>query len=244
MDRSKVKMCIYKIGSLFTSSESSKVLYYHDVTPAGGEPYTDMSTPFELFCAHINIVRRNGFEIVDKITKKKGQVQLAFDDGFKGIYDNREYFISNGLKPTVFLATTLIGKPGYLDVEEILELQRAGFVFESHTVSHTNLQKFSDDELKHEVEDSKRELSELLGKEVTEICFPQGLFSSRVIDACQAAGYKKMYSSIPGNYDGSEILIKRNLCQFENEEAFTYILKGGLAILGRHYRRLHYTDKD
>lgn len=237
-----IKLFMYFVGSLLSSSSRSKVLYYHDVTPEKGDAHTDMSTPFDLFASHMALVEQDGFRFVSKITQSKGEVMIAFDDGFHGVYDNKEFFRAHNICPTVFLATTLIGKEGYLNEAEIRELQEQGFVFQCHTVSHTNLQKFSDEELKHEVEDSKRELEALLGKDVDEICFPQGYFSDRVVEACRRAGYRKMYTSIPGDYDLKSDMVRRDLCQFESVKTFKMILHGGMNLLQNHYRKLHYLN--
>ena len=142
---------------------------------------------------------------------------ICFDDGFRGIYDTRQFFVEQGLRPTVFLAISLIGQPNYLNREEILELQNLGFIFQCHAWSHSDLTEFSKDELKRELYDSKQQLEELLVKAVDEICFPIGYFSQLVLNECKRYGYNTLYSSIPGNYfdklytDG---LRTRNLLQF------------------------------
>ena len=238
-----IKCCLLQLGCLVNRDKRrSKILYYHDVTPEHGESYTDMSTPFALFAAHVAQVKRAGFEIVPRIESVHGQVLIAFDDGFRGVYENRARFVEWGVKPTIFLATTLVGKPGYMTADEIRELQELGFVFQCHTVSHTNLQKFAGDDLRRQVEDSKRELSEMLGREVDEICFPQGYYSDTVVAACRKAGYKKMYTSVPGDYEPDSDLVCRNLCQFEPMSRFKLILKGGMNLLRGHYLKRHYKN--
>ena len=47
-----------------------------------------MSTPIGMFKKHIQIIRDNGYEIVAEITKPKGQIEISFDDGFLGLFDN------------------------------------------------------------------------------------------------------------------------------------------------------------
>jgi peptidoglycan/xylan/chitin deacetylase (PgdA/CDA1 family) len=142
----------------------------------------------------------------------------------------------------VFIAVELIGKENYLNKEEILELQSLGFIFQSHAWSHYNLTKYSDIELNHEIYDSKIYLTNLLGKEVDGICFPQGYFSDRVIKFCIDAGYKKLYTSISGNYFDKidEKILPRNLVQFSSPFEFKSILFGGLRCLKRRYIKLHY----
>lgn len=229
------------VSSIVHRNRKSKILYYHDVYD--GMKYTGMGTALEMFSRHIKTVRDNGFAIVEKITKPKGEVMIVFDDGFRGIYDTKDFFIRNGLRPTVFLAVSLIGTPGYLSREEILELQEAGFIFQCHTWSHEDLTKFSKEELGRELGEAKRELETLLGKAVDEICFPIGYFSQQVLDECKRYGYKTMYSSIPGNYFDTmfaEGLKTRNLMQYASPRECRLALLGGGKLLKNRYIKMHF----
>jgi peptidoglycan/xylan/chitin deacetylase (PgdA/CDA1 family) len=167
---------------------------------------------------------------------------ICFDDGFQGIWDTRNFFIANNIYPTVFIAVELIGTNGYLGKEDILSLQSLGFNFQSHAWSHTDLTKFSEHQLKHELNDSQEYLSDFLGKEVNEICFPQGHYSEKVYKASIDAGYKKLYTCIPGNYHDNigKNLLTRNLVQFSSPSELKSILNGGLKVMRRRYTKLHY----
>lgn len=235
------KLVLLWISSIIYRNRKSKIIYYHDVY--GKIKYTNMGTSLKMFEKHIKTVQDNGFVITDKIIKPEGEVMICFDDGFRGIYDTKQFFIDHNIYPTVFLAISLIGKPGYLNEMEILELQDAGFIFQCHAWSHTDLTGFTVDELQRELGESKQFLSELLRKEVDEICFPIGYFSQLVLDECKRYGYKTMYSSIPGNYfdkffvDG---LKTRNLLQFADEAETGFILLGGNEIIMQRYIKLHH----
>lgn len=231
------KVALY-CGSIINYTKKSKILFYHDVH-GSNKRYTDMSTSIELFKIHIAEIRKNGFEIVTKITAKENQIQLCFDDGFRGIYDNKLYFVKESVFPTIFLAIALIGKEGYLTKAEILELQDLGFNFESHAYSHKNLVDFSDKELKYELSESKKFLEQLLQKNVTELCFPIGYFSKRVYNFAKEAGYRTMHSSIPGNYfqNDWEGVLNRNLVQFSSAKEVKYVIYGALIPFRKHYKK-------
>ena len=47
-----------------------------------------MSTSADLLKEHIKIIRESGYEIVSEITKPNGQIEISFDDGFLGLFDN------------------------------------------------------------------------------------------------------------------------------------------------------------
>ncbi len=234
----KIKNLILYCSHLYYKNRQSKIIFYHDVH-LNGSSYTDMSTSIIVFKSHVDEIRKNGFEIVKQIKNKESEIQICFDDGFKGIYDNKDYFVNESIFPTIFLAIALIGKEGYLSEDNILELQSLGFNFESHAQSHLNLTSFSDVELKYELEESKKYLENLLQKEITEICFPIGYFSDRVYTFSKQAGYKILHSSIPGNYfqrDWKEV-VNRNLVQFFNQKEVKYTIFGALIPFRNHYKK-------
>lgn len=237
----KIKNYILKFSTYLFSNLSSKIVFYHDVHKEG-QSYTSMSTSIDRFKEHMTTLVMEGFKVVKSIDNSERQIQICFDDGFRGIYHNKDFFLSHGIYPTIFLAIDLIGKPGYLNEIEILDLQDLGFVFESHAFSHKDLTGFNDDDLRYELEASKHYLESLLSKSITSICFPIGYFSERVIRFSHVAGYQKLYSSLPGNYITSreDGLIYRNLVQFATDKEFKSIIYGGMAPLRWWYKRKHY----
>lgn len=238
MDIKKVKSLLLYVSHLWVKDKHSKIIFYHDVHLIGKQ-YTDMSTSIHAFKSHIDEIRKNGFEIVRQIENNKNQIQICFDDGFKGIYDNKDYFVSESIFPTVFLAVALIGQEGYLSESEILELQSLGFNFESHAYSHLNLVSFSNEKLEYELAASKTFLEHLLQKTITEICFPIGYFSDRVYNLAKGAGYEKMHSSIPGNYFQEDWngVVNRNLVQFFSSKEVKYVIFGALIPFRNHYKK-------
>ena len=238
--RSTIKLLLLHLGSLINRNHRSKYVYYHDVI--GDESYSDMDTPLEKFRQHLAVIRAEGYEIVPRITKDEGQVAILFDDGRRGIWDVREFFYENGLQPTIFLAVNLIGQPGFLTKDEILELQAHGFIFEGHAWSHEALTTFNDDDLKRELGESKTYLSQLLGKEVTEICLPIGYFSTHLLEELEKYDYKTIYSSIPGSWNQlvHGRMQPRHCLQFSSEKEVKYILRGGNDGLKKRYEKLHY----
>ena len=241
--RELLKSFLLRAGAL-CNCRDSRVIYYHDVFEK--TRYTDMGTPLSIFQNHIKIASEMGFHFVDEITSPKRQLQICFDDGFRGIWDTREYFYHNGLRPTVFVPICLIGREGYLNKNEILELQERGFVFQGHSWNHDNLPHYNKVELRHELWDAKVELENLLGKEVDSICFPQGYFSDQVILSALEAGYRKLYSSLPGAWfdqigQGNLSFLKpRSFVQGVSLRDFCSIIQGGDKLLRTFRIRKHY----
>ncbi|MBO6189879.1 MAG: polysaccharide deacetylase family protein [Alloprevotella sp.] len=240
MIRTLIKNAMLLCGACLFRNTKSKLLYYHDVFASA--QYTDMGTPLTLFQQHVRMIREQGFKIVPRISEAEREVALLLDDGFRGIYDVRDYLQRENICPTVFLAVSLIGKDGYLNKEEIKELQGQGFIFQCHAWSHEDLTTFTDEELKRELGESKAYLEDLLGKEVDEICLPIGYFSDHLIEEIKKYGYTRVYSSIPGNYFEPVVggMTARNLVQFASPRQVKYMLFGGNWLIKKRYERMHH----
>lgn len=235
--KEQIKSFLRIAGYILHRNRDSKVIYYHDL----GTEHTEMGTDFSLFVKHIERVRSLGFSLVDRITKKKNEVMVCFDDGWSGIYTHRDFFKKQGFFPTVFIAVDLIGTDGFLTSSQILDMQNEGFHFQCHSWTHTGLPDHIGEDLKHEVEDSKKYLEDLLGRKIDEICFPQGRFNQNVIVACKQAGYNQMFSSLNGSFfrlKGKNIIC-RNLLQDVTEKDVKYILLGDSVIQRIRLKRLH-----
>lgn len=244
-----IKMCLLTVGSMIFRNKKSKILFYHDFHVGEGYVAPDcgvvMGTQLDAFKKHLEVIKKEGYTIVPKITKEEGEIAIMLDDGFRGVYENRQFFYDNNICPTIFLAVDLIEKDGFLTKDEILELQDHGFIFECHSWSHTNLANKSDKELKRELGESKEYLSKLLGKEVTEICLPIGYFSDHLLEQLRAYGYKEIYSSIPGNYSDRihGYIRARILCQFASPKELKMFLRGGSKLIRGRYEKRHHVNE-
>lgn len=241
-----MKLLLLWIGSILYHNHKSKVVFYHDVFSDKSYKSLDtdilLGTPIETFKEHISTIKKEGFEIVPYITEAERQVSIMFDDGFRGIWDNRDFFRENQIRPTVFLAVDLIGKDGFLTKDEILELQNQyDFIFQCHGWSHTDLSKCNEIELEKELCESRNYLSKLIGHEVNSICLPKGFFSDCLLSSTKLKEYTHIYSSVPGNYDEKVFgMIRRNLCQFATKREVALIINGGNEMIKNRYLKLHH----
>lgn len=237
-----IRSALLCIGTCLYYNKRSKIFYYHDFFCEN--KYTNMATSMDLFKQHVKLIRANDFEIVPKITKPRGQIAIMLDDGFRGIWDNKQYFIENNIFPTIFLAENLIGKENYLSSSEVVEMNKLGFIFQSHTVSHQGLNTLAFDETLKELQDSKNHIEGIVDSTIDEICAPKGQFSNIVCEQALRTGYKVFYSSIPGVYDERitdfSFVQPRNLAQSLTPFQFKCALLGGYNIFRRRYMRRRY----
>ena len=232
-----VKHLVLKAFAFLFRDDGPKVVYYHDV----GTSYTDMGTPLELLKAHVACARRMGFSFAPKLEDLNAPKKLlmCFDDGFRGLWDTRDYFFREGICPMVFIAVELVGRSGYMTWDEIRELQRHGFVFQSHTWSHRPLTEVPDSELAHELVDARKAIGVELGHDPDMLCFPCGMYSQKVVEAAKSAGYRKLFASYPGCVASDELLVPRNLVQNLAAADFAHVVHGALCPLKNRYIRQH-----
>lgn len=234
---STIKGLLIRCWAVWSRDSRPKVVFYHDV----GKRYTPMGTDLNVFLHHMACLRKEDV--------------VCFDDGFRGLWDNREQLAVSrqrlDTRVIVFLAVELVGKQGYLTWDEIRELQdKYGIEFQCHTWSHQTLVGPYNKEVQepengrtaewyqHELVGSKAELERQLGKKVTALCFPVGYFSDDVIRLCKTAGYEKVYASYPGNAT-DDYVQPRCLAQDLSVGAFNSVLRGGMSVLTSRYLKLH-----
>jgi len=142
-----------------------------------------------------------------------GAFVLTFDDGFRGVREHALPALERLRWPfCVFLVSNQIGGEDawtrssnpdgvtypLLRAEEILDMQRRGVSFYSHTCSHASLPELDDVRLHSELVDSRASLQQLLGRPVEYLAYPFGHLDERVTCAARSAGYRAAFSTQPG----------------------------------------------
>lgn len=83
--------------------------------------------------------------------------------------------------------------------------------FHSHTKSHRSADRLDRAELTQELSGSKRRIEEMLGVDCPYLCWPKGRFSTAAVDAAASAGYKGIFTTMPGvaQKGGDPLHVKR-----------------------------------
>ncbi len=197
------------------------ILYYHSIDYEEGN---ELRVPPEEFEAHMEHLSQNGYESVTlddlyqyfyagKDLPEKAFV-LTFDDGYEDNYIHAFPIAEKyGYSGTVFIVTEWIGGKGYLNRQQLLEMNQAGWQIESHTVTHPYLDSISTEQIKEELLTSKEVLEELLGKPKVAFAYPYGVYDSSIIELCRETGYK-MGLTIDRGWAGPEdpFRMKRVYC--------------------------------
>jgi len=237
-----IRIAIIRVASFFYFSRRSKVIFYHDIH--SDKKYTFQSTSIDLFKKHIQIIRKNGYKIVNKITKEHGEIEICFDDAYLGLYDNIELIKELNIPIHLFVISSFFEKANHINKEQLLLLNKLSQIrISSHTETHQILNKISEKQIISELENSKKFLESFLNKPISAICFPDGQFNKKVLEIAKNIGYNVKYSGLPGFYfDDFLVGVKRrSLVQFAEEKEFKAILKGGDHVLAFWYKFRQYS---
>lgn len=165
-------------------------LLYHEVSalPAEYSYIMDAAT----FDGHLDLV-------VGLLDAGPIQPEITFDDGhISNLEIAAPALASRGLKAQFFITTGWVGnKAGYMSWPQICELQRMGHQIGAHGWSHKLLTHCTEAQLKHELGGSRKAIEDHLGAPITTMSLPGGRANRRVLDACHAAGYAHVFTSVP-----------------------------------------------
>jgi len=161
------------------------VLLYHRIELEGGENSTAISTPVDLFAAHLHWMAANGYrtltlaELEARINGTApyaaNEVVLTFDDGYASLAELAAPILrQTGFNATSFLITQRVGKDDHLDWSEVRELADEGVLdFHSHSHSHERwpLDPASIRHLTDDLDTSRQALMTELGRSADELRF-------------------------------------------------------------------------
>jgi peptidoglycan/xylan/chitin deacetylase (PgdA/CDA1 family) len=180
----------------------TSALMYHDVVPGGAEdtsgfPGRDAAlykvTP-ETFEAHLIKIS----ECFPARPARSGHPVITFDDGGVSALVAADALERHGFVGHFFITVNYIGRPGFVDEQNICELRERGHVIGSHSCSHPlRMGHCSWAQLLEEWMRSRATLSNILGENVDVASVPGGDFAPRVAEAAARAGFTQLFTSEP-----------------------------------------------
>jgi peptidoglycan/xylan/chitin deacetylase (PgdA/CDA1 family) len=164
------------------------ILMYHEVADKTWGIENLFIKPSE-FEKQLKYFKENGYETItfedfDDIGKYKKPAMLTFDDGYVGTYTNMYPILKKyNMKATIFVISNMLYSKKYLNSKQIKEMSDSGLVsIQSHTKTHAEL-KYAKigKSLTAELEDSKKTIFNITGKEPFVLAFPNGTYNTKIM---------------------------------------------------------------
>jgi peptidoglycan/xylan/chitin deacetylase (PgdA/CDA1 family) len=171
---------------------------YHDIVESGD--YAASGFPGQ-GAALYKLDRQDFARHLEAIHRAIGEreVCLTFDDGGVSAYEAVAQMLERyGWRGYFFVTTDWIGRPGFLNQEQIRELDRRGHFIGSHSCSHpARMARISWERMLQEWNVSIARLAGIVGHPVTIASVPGGYYSAKVAVAAAQAGIRTLYTSEP-----------------------------------------------
>lgn len=191
------------------NSRWPRILMYHSVSRLGEDPNQLCTSP-ERFRSQLLYLRRHGLRGISVqelhwamlAGDDKGLVGLTFDDGYEDFLHTAVPIMEElGYSATVFVVASMPQENDWehaymprprlplLGIEGVREVVERGMEVGSHSMTHARLSGADPELLEWEVSESRRVLSEALGRAVAGFCYPYGSLDSAAMQAAPRAGY-------------------------------------------------------
>ena len=109
-------------------------------------------------------------------------------------------------KGVFFMMTISIGRPGYMNAEQIKSLADKGHVVASHTTDHHNVKKYTGPDWDFQLAKPKSKLESITGRPVEYFAYPFGEWNSAAIPEIKKRNYKAAFQLSSYNRDSTEPL--------------------------------------
>ncbi len=177
---------------------SIPILMYHhirDYDNPEDKIGTNLSVSPQEFINQLNLIENKGYktvtfeEILNNHLPDK-PIILTFDDGYLNFYQNAYPELKKrNLKAASYIITNSIGGGAYMNSNQIKEISNNGIEIGSHTISHPDLSKLSNEKAEREIFESKKILEVLLNKKIVSFCYPSGKYDETTKELVKDAGY-------------------------------------------------------
>ncbi len=149
--------------------------------------YPSTNIRIEAFKKHLNIIKDNNFEFLNpknfenefKNVSDKKKILLTVDDAFSSFYINAWPILKENKIPILlFVSTETVGKKGYMNWDEIINISKEDFVLiGNHSHSHEYLTKYKFQDFKKDIDQSIKIFQDKLNYNPSFFSYPFGEYS-------------------------------------------------------------------
>lgn len=198
--RSSFSILMSKQRKIITIT-GTPVLMYHGISREQTSSRADrFAVSINDFRTQIGLLASMGCAALDDIRTGvsfgRNAVAITFDDGLESDFTVAFPLLQeHGLVAHFFINAANVGQPGYMDWQQIRELNRAGMHIGSHGYRHISLTEVNDATLLGELAHSRKVLENELQTEVAWFAAPYGLITTRIVRVAYQTGYKGVCTS-------------------------------------------------
>lgn len=154
---------------------------------------------FDEFARHVDLIKSEGISVAQHTEAftctPKQLLCITFDDGCKSDLINAELLARKKLTAMFFISTANIGKHGYLNEDEIRELQKLGMSIGSHSHDHLRLNTMPMVDAVKQMSQSKLCLEEITKHSIDAIAFPGGGYNRETIRAAREVNFRYLLTT-------------------------------------------------
>jgi peptidoglycan/xylan/chitin deacetylase (PgdA/CDA1 family) len=181
------------------------ILMYHYLSapPSNADIYRlDLSVTPELFAAHLDALRTNGYttislyELLAHLTQgaplPEKPVILTFDDGYRDNYENAFPLLAErGMTATFFIVTDFIydQRPEYVTWDMVRAMYAGGMSIEAHGRNHVSLKNKDREYLIWQALGSLEAIQQEVGTRPRFVSYPAGEYDQLTLDTFDSANY-------------------------------------------------------
>lgn len=212
--------------------KSIPILLYHRV---GAEP-DDLTISTKHFEEDMEFLSNAGYSALSleqvkqhlqghSLSLPSKPIVITFDDGYLDNYINAFPILQKySMIASFYIITGMVGNNDRLTIPQIREMQAAGMDFGSHTITHRSLAGLIPKEAATELNTSKFDLEQIVGKAVDFISYPCGSYKAETLEIAREAGYLGGFSVQSGFAEFSNPLTIRRIPIFHNDRSIAYVM--------------------
>lgn len=159
----------------------------------------------------INTSLNQGTSIISEVlSRKTNGVTITFDDAYENIESALELWSGFDIPLKIFVPTDLIGKKmADMHIADIPQLKYwksiKNVTLASHSHSHTNLTRLTQQSRWNELITSKHKIEELTNESCQEIAYPRGKYNPQVLEDVRKAGFLTGWTTKRGAFDLGQV---------------------------------------
>jgi len=183
------------------------VLCYHqlrDFKSSDSLSARDYIVPVSTFRQHIKALADSGYQtllpqqlsdyLVYGQPLPPKPVMITFDDTRSDQFDIALPELNKyGFKGVFFIMTVSIGKPGYMNKEQIRQLAAQGHIIGLHTWDHKNVKNYSNEDWEIQINKPRKQLESVTGKKIEHFAYPFGLWNKEALLKIKQLGFKSAF---------------------------------------------------